>query len=86
MALFSNRQITRSKEIYTRKPDPRKLVLGYFSASAKTAARVIVNDSDVPGNVGPINCTPSQAGCIPAACIDCRKWPGSNVKPDYWPN
>lgn len=65
--------------------DPDQLVLGFFGASAKSTARTILNDIDVPGNAGPIDCTPGPNGNIPAACTDCRKLPASSVKPFYWP-
>ncbi|MEP2024737.1 MAG: DUF4249 domain-containing protein [Reichenbachiella sp.] len=68
--------------------DPEKLVLGYFSASAKTTARLIVDGSEVPDVMfksGPIDCSANASGCIPAACIDCSFWPATNIKPDYWP-
>ncbi|SMD36908.1 protein of unknown function [Reichenbachiella faecimaris] len=63
--------------------NPDETVLGYFGASAMTNARVILEDVDVPGNLGPINC---ERSCIPLECIDCRYWPATNIKPDYWPN
>lgn len=65
--------------------NPDQLVLGYFGASAKTTARSIVYGHEITGNVGPINCLKGGAKCIPPACIDCRKWPATNLKPDYWP-
>ncbi|SMD36910.1 protein of unknown function [Reichenbachiella faecimaris] len=68
--------------------DPEQLVLGYFSASAKTTTMLLVDGNEIPDvefQSGPINCSPNASGCIPATCIDCRSWPAINVKPSYWP-
>lgn len=62
--------------------NPDETVLGYFGASAILVERVILEDADVPGNLGPINC---ERSCTPLECIDCRYWPATNVKPGYWP-
>lgn len=61
---------------------PDQLVLGYFGASAKDSVRVIVYAGDVPGDYGPIPCDQDP----PPACFDCRLWPATKIKPDYWPN
>ncbi|MFY0651408.1 MAG: DUF4249 domain-containing protein [Cyclobacteriaceae bacterium] len=66
--------------------DSDELVLGYFVASAKSINRRFVSETEIPGLVGPINCSPNKDGCYPNACQDCRAWPASRVRPDFWPN
>ena len=62
-----------------------QLVLGYFGASSVSRGRLLVDNSEISGNAGQIDCSPGDDGVIPQVCFDCRSWPASDLKPDYWP-
>ena len=64
---------------------PGEPVLGYFSASAVETKRLHLRSTDYTSGLGEIDCTQNSDGSFPPACLDCTKWPATNIKPDFWP-
>lgn len=61
------------------------LVLGYFTVSDVSIARVFVEQ--YMGTFGPPICEPNIEGCRPLKCVNCLGYgpSSSQTKPEYWP-